>query len=146
MKTQENEAEVASHDLLATLCKIEDAKARLSTLYAEKKRLEEHARKLRAAPREAAKTARHKESLKIMQMAAGGMSLGKIANQLGISKHNLERQRISKAWRTEFPAHFQKKRRYMEMGLLQSLRDSPPLFVSANAPVMPPEGSESTSC
>jgi hypothetical protein len=123
---------IASHDLLAVLREIEDAKKQLSDLYVRKAELEEIAKNLRNAPKKAEKEARRKESLKIMQMAASGMSVPKIAEQLGISKHNLD-QRISKAWRKEFPAHFREKRRYTEMGLLEALRDSPPLFSSANA-------------
>jgi hypothetical protein len=133
---------IASHDLLAVLREIEDAKAALAALYNRKREIEDAEKEKRWKAEKVAKTDKHRLWVKMLQMASKGMIVSKIAEELGVSKHNMD-GKISRAWRKEFPAHYAANReKIYQWGLLSALRDSPPIFISShNSQADRPQGS-----
>jgi len=120
-------------DLLAVIREIDDVKATLAALYKRKREIEDAEKEDRWKAEKVAKTDKHRLWVKMLKMASKGMSVSRIAEELGVSKHNM-RHKISRAWRKEFPAHYAANRdKIFKLGLLTALRDSPPLFSSANA-------------
>lgn len=121
-----------SHDLLCVLREIEDAKATIAALYNRKREIEDSEKEKRRKAEKVSKTDKHRIWAKMLQMASKGMSASKIAEELGVSKHNMD-GKISRAWRKEFPAHYAANReKIYQWGLLSALRDSPPIFISSH--------------
>lgn len=80
----------------------------------------------RQASREAKKKVRHETYLECLKLAAGGMSVSKIAKIKNVSKHSL-RWRMQMAWLDEFPNDYSSEQIY-HYGFLNSLRADPPPF------------------
>ncbi len=141
MKKKDNPTD--SDALLCVTREIETIKKKLAALYDRKRELEDKAKTGRRSAEKVAEDAKHQLWLEMLEMAAKGMSVRKIAEAKGVSKHNME-WKLCRAWRKEFPAHFAVNyEKRPQMGFLSALRDSPPLFISAhNATVLAPVGAE----
>jgi DNA-binding CsgD family transcriptional regulator len=115
--------------LLCVIREIEDAKNTLTALYNKKSKIEDAEQANRRKAEKVTKTDKHRLGVKMMQMASSGMSLSKIAEELGVSKNTMD-VKISRAWAKEFPAHHAANLgKIIQLGLLTALRDSPPLFI-----------------
>jgi hypothetical protein len=70
--------------------------------------------------------------LTMLQMVAKGMTAIKVAEELGISKHNMA-SKICRAWRKEFRRHYEaNSEKICKRGAFTALRDSPPIFASSH--------------
>lgn len=78
------------------------------------------------ALRKAKKKVRHETYLECLKLAAGGMSVSKIAKTKNVPKHSL-RWRMQMAWLDEFPNDYSSEQIY-RFGFLTSLRADPPPF------------------
>jgi hypothetical protein len=121
-----------SHDLLCVLREIEDAKDVLKML---RKKRDEIANRPKAEKYKMIldENQKHNDQAEhAMRLAASGMAITKIAEKLGCSKHSL-RGRISRIWRKRYKHHYAANReKIYDMGLLEALRDAPPLFISSH--------------
>ena len=131
---------VANDDLLAVLREIEKARQKLSDLYEKKRQIEAKEQEKRWSKEKMDRKSKHLMEVEYLKLAAQGMSMAKIAKQKGAAKSTML-SKVARAWRKEFPAHYKASfGRICELGTLTALRESPPLFSSANTPAKPPEG------
>lgn len=109
---------------------IKEAQKALAALYERKRAIQAAEEKKLRELKKASKYEKHLLWLQMMQMASTGMTVPEIANKLGVSKNDIA-IKISKAWRREFPAHYNANyEKIHKLGLLTALRDSPPIFTS----------------
>lgn len=131
IKSNTPQEDVASHELLCVLREIEDAKEVLKRL---RKKRDEIANRPKAEKYKKIleDNQKHNDQAEhAMRLAAAGESITKIAEKLGCSKNSLS-GRISRIWRKRYQHHYAANREKIHnIGLINALRDSPPLFISS---------------